>query len=435
MLDNTKFLITDLHIINRMLLHPDFIVCKPKNNYYHSLKHKDYGIKLSLDFRKSVLNGEVIGYGHLEINVSPHYHFNQYRHNGNDFTPENCIKTIIDILTYLGIETNEMNALKVVNIEFGLNIIPDADTKDLINGLYFYKKTPFTIPDTKKPYFKKTDATNYKQIKAYAKGLQFVNFPEYGVNKNTFRFEVKSKQAKNICKYGINTATDLLNLDNYNRLGQVLLDEWEQVLLINLGLKSNELNALKRDEVLFVINAKNFDFWNDMIQPKYRNKFGRYKDKYYSILKTKNNLHHLIKLKIIDKLINLQSGANSTQKTPINRGKVQILKTTPQLINLESAPPNQNNRVCLETKLDISMQRKGSKYLCLVGLKYYKENEPEIYKILEEKYLTEDKKNTDMKTQFYYLAHCIRNVKTNIVHNRKRFENRNYNPNQLQFNF
>ena len=81
------------------------------------------------------------------------------------------------------------------------------------------------------------------------------------------------------------------------------------------------------------------------------------------------------------------------------------------------------------------MQRKGSKYLCLVGLKYYKENEPEIYKILEEKYLTEDKKNTDMKTQFYYLAHCIRNVKTNIVHNRKRFENRNYNKQQLQFNF
>ena len=54
---------------------------------------------------------------------------------------------------------------------------------------------------------------------------------------------------------------------------------------------------------------------------------------------------------------------------------------------------------------------------------------------LKEKYLTNEKKETNLKTQFYYLAHCIRNVKTNIVHNRKRFENRNYNPNQLQFNF
>jgi hypothetical protein len=314
----------------------------------------------------------------------------------------------------------------VVNIEFGLNIVPETDIKNLINGLYFYKKTPFKIGNF--PYFKKTDATSYKQIKAYAKGLQFLESPQYGIHSNTFRFEVKTKQSKNIRKYGIITATDLLNLETYNQLAQNLLDEWKNILLTN---QTPDFSNLKPDEVQFIINAKNFDFWNDMIQPKYRNKFGRYKDKYYSILKTKNNLHHLIKLKIIDKLINLQSGANSTQKTPINRGKVQILKTTPQLINLESAPPHQNNSVCLVTKLDISMQRKGSKYLCLVGLKYYKENEPEIYKILEEKYLTEDKKNTDMKTQFYYLAHCIRNVKTNIVHNRKRFENRNYNKQQL----
>lgn len=410
-----------------MLQHSDFVVCRPKTNNYYSLRHKDFGIKLSLDFRKTKYKNE---FHHLEINTSPHYHFNNYLHNGNDFTPSNAIESVIDILTYLRIKQREYNELKVVNIEFGLNIVPETDIKNLINGLYFYKKTPFKIGNF--PYFKKTDATSYKQIKAYAKGLQFLESPQYGIHSNTFRFELKTKQSKNIRKYGIITATDLLNLETYNQLAQNLLDEWKNILLTN---QTPDFSNLKPDEVQFIINAKNFDFWNDMIQPKYRNKFGRYKDKYYSILKTKNNLHHLIKLKIIDKLINLQSGANSTQKTPINRGKVQILKTTPQLINLESAPPNQNNRVCLETKLDISMQRKGSKYLCLVGLKYYKENEPEIYKILEEKYLTEDKKNTDMKTQFYYLAHCIRNVKTNIVHNRKRFENRNYNPNQLQFNF
>jgi hypothetical protein len=54
------------------------------------------------------------------------------------------------------------------------------------------------------------------------------------------------------------------------------LDEWEQVLLINLGLKSNELNALKRDEVLFVKNVKSIDFWSGL----YRVKFARCKDKY-----------------------------------------------------------------------------------------------------------------------------------------------------------
>ena len=123
-----------------MLLHPDFVVCRPKTNYYHSLKHRTHGAKLSLDFRKAVENGNVIGYGHLEINVSPHYHFNQYQHNGNDFTPEHSIKTIIDILTYLRIELQEYKCLEVVNIEFGLNIIPEIDIKSLIDGLYFCKK-------------------------------------------------------------------------------------------------------------------------------------------------------------------------------------------------------------------------------------------------------------------------------------------------------
>lgn len=435
MIDNTKFLTHSQTIINRLYQHSDFVVCRPKTNNYYSLRHKDFGIKLSLDFRKAVENGKVVGFCHLEINVSPHYHFNQYRHNGNDFTPLQAIKTISDILTYLGIKQREYNELNVCNIEFGLNIIPGADTKDLINGLYFYKKTPFTIPDTKKPYFKKTDATNYKQIKAYAKGLQFLDVPQYGINPNTFRFEVKSKQAKNICKYGINTATDLLNLESHNRLGQILLDEWEQVLLINLGLKSNELNALKRDEVLFVKNVKSIDFWSGL----YRVKFARSKDKYHTILGKKNNLHYLIKLQIIDKLFDLQNVTNSIQKTTINRGILKNDKTTSQLINLENVTDLQNNKVCLVTNLNISMQKKGSKFLCVKGLKYYKENQPETYQELTEKYLTEKQKGKSFDRQNYFIAHNIRNAKTNLQHNpkysRKRFEKRNYNPNQLQFNF
>lgn len=255
MLDNTKFSVTDVEIINRMLLHPDFVVCRPKTNYYHSLKHKTHGVKLSLDFRKAVENGNVIGYGHLEINVSPHYHFNQYRHNGNDFTPENSIKTIIDILNYLGIEQREYNELKVVNIEFGLNIIPETDIKSLIDGLYFYKKTPFKAGAF--PYFKKTDATSYKQIKAYAKGLQFLEFPQYGINPNTFRFEVKSKQAKNIEKYGIENADDLTKLNIYKTLSQTLLNEWENVLLIN---QTPDFSNLKSDDVQFIQSANKIDF-------------------------------------------------------------------------------------------------------------------------------------------------------------------------------
>lgn len=356
MLDNIKFSVTDIGIINRVLLHPDFAQCRPKNNYYHSLKHRTHGAKLSLDFRKAMERGKVIGYGHLEIIASPHYHFNHYQHNGNDFAPTDCIEAIADILTYLGIEQEEYDSLKVVNIEFGLNLIPEQDIKNLINGLLFYKKTPFTIPDTKKPYFKKTDATNYKQIKAYAKGLQFLDYPQYGIHPNTLRFEVKSKQAKNIKKYGIENAQDVTNLNIYKTLNQTLLDEWENILLTN---ETPDFSHLKSDEVQFLQTANKPDFWNDL----YGSKYARTKEKYYALLRGRNNMKHLIKLQIIDKMFSFQNVTNSTQRSLLNNRKVSLKEVKDKLINLENVTNEENYKVCLVTGLDISTQRKGSKFL------------------------------------------------------------------------
>lgn len=309
MLDNIKFSVTDIGIINRALLHPDFVQYRPKNNYYHSLKHRTHGAKLSLDFHKAMERGKVIGYGHLEIIASPHYHFNHYQHNGNDFAPTDCIEAIADILTYLGIEQEEYDSLRVVNIEFGLNLIPEQDIKNLINGLLFYKKTPFITGAF--PYYKKTDATNYKHIKAYAKGLQFLDSPQYGIHPNTLRFEVKSKQAKNIKKYGIENAQDVTNLHIYKTLNQTLLDEWENILLTN---ETPDFSHLKYDEVQFLQTANKPDFWNDL----YGSKYARTKEKYYALLRGRNNMKHLIKLQIIDKMFSFQNVTNSTQRSLLN---------------------------------------------------------------------------------------------------------------------
>lgn len=428
MLDNIKFSVTDIGIINRVLLHPDFAQCRPKNNYYHSLKHRTHGAKLSLDFRKAMERGKVIGYGHLEIIASPHYHFNHYQHNGNDFAPTDCIEAIAGILTYLGIEQEEYDSLKVVNIEFGLNLIPEQDIKNLINGLLFYKKTPFTIPDTKKPYFKKTDATNYKQIKAYAKGLQFLDVPQYGINPNTFRFEVKSKQAKNIKKYGIENAQDVTNLHIYKTLNQTLLDEWENILLTN---ETPDFSHLKSDEVQFLQTANKPDFWNDL----YGTKYARTKEKYYALLRGRNNMKHLIKLQIIDKMFSFQNVTNSTQRSLLNSRKVSPEEVQAQLINLENVTNEENYKVCLVTGLDISTQRKGSKFLREKTLRKIQNDNPTLYKDLEKKYLTAKAKKLSEDVQLYLICKNIRDTDSNPRNNRAKFEERNYPQNQLQFNF
>ncbi|MDV3739516.1 hypothetical protein CMU17_02400 [Elizabethkingia anophelis] len=325
MLDNTKFSTSDLQLINRMLLHPDFIVCKPRNNYYHSLCHKKYGIKLSFDFRKAVENKKVIGFGHLEINISPHYHFNHYKHNGNDFTPEECINTIYEILTYLEIQEHEFELLKVVNIEFGINLLPVFNIKDLIGGLLFHHRKSFKTLNF--PYFKKTDTSSYKQIKAYAKGLQFSEYPQYEINSNMFRYEVKSKQSKNLYRYGIDNASDILTPKTYNTLGQELLNEWDHILIVN---PKTSTDHLKPFEAEFISKAHDVNFWNEILLQKHRNTFNINKEKYYQLLTGNDNLHMEIKKQIIDKLVSFQKCANSTQGIPINREKY-ILKKYPEI--------------------------------------------------------------------------------------------------------
>lgn len=342
MLDNLKFSITDQNIIRRLLgfAESEMIPRKPQNNNY--ICYSKFGALMRFDFRKSMEIGVLIGFRHVEVSISPHYHSNNYLHNGNDFAPLNCLNALRDIFALLQIKETEFDLLKVVNIEYGLNLIPNVDIKNLINGISFHKRTPFIIPDPAKPYFKITDATKYKQIKAYAKGLQFIDYPEYGIDPNTFRFEVKSKQSKCIAKTGIRTVKDLFNEKVYDELFQSILDEWDSILVLN--------NRLKNTQRLKDASVK--DFWQQIMGDKHRIKFIRERENYYKELTAKNNFHHQIKLLIIDKVTSFQNVTNSTQKTMINKGKVNIRGRPSQLINLESVTNSlnisKNNRSDLE---------------------------------------------------------------------------------------
>ena len=431
MLDFIKLRIDNQELINRLFLHPDFVKCKPKNNYYYSKFQKEINTKLQLDFLKSREKGK---FTYVDLCISPHYHFNNYLHNGNDLTPENCIKSIFEILDYLHIKSNESNELKVVNLEVGVNIIPETDVKELINGIYYSKKTPFMVYDSKIPHYRRTEKkdSEYKIIKTYAKGLQCHERQQYEVDINTFRFEVKTKKHRKIKSLGITTAKDLLNIAKYPRLAEEVINEWQNVLLINL---TPDLTTLKRNEVQFIKQSVKFDFWDDLITNKSQNTFSNNKKKYYNILKGKNNLHHLIKLQIIDKIYQLLNCANSPQETPINKGILKTKETALNTIKGENAQLEQTNRQCLVTGLRIDMQKKNSVYLSNAGLLWYYKNNIKTFLQLQNRFLTSNKRKLKINEQIYYIAHNIRNTKTNEFHNRMKFERRNYPDNQLRFDF
>lgn len=305
MLDNLKFTITDQALINRLYEREDFMPCKSPNNRYSTRKHQRTD-KIKLHFYK--VKG---GFSKVDLQISPHYHFNDYRHNGNDFSPQNCIKALKGIFALLGIKPQEYEELKPVNVEYGVNIITSTNPTEIVANTLYYKKTPFVNMQGLESA-KISNGTAYKQIKIYDKGLQcheVLNAPE--IDRNTLRFEIRTKQFKNIRKLGLWNAGDLLHAETYERLGQSLNEEFKFILILD---KTADLSDLKNQEREFIIKANKEDFWDKNLHDYTLKKFIRYRKKYKEIMQSKKIKHSENLGQKISEKIAKNNVLNSTKK-------------------------------------------------------------------------------------------------------------------------
>lgn len=265
MLDLIKFKITDEVQINTVwnneLLE---YVGKSERLYIDEIKEKQTKKYKNLYFIKHQ--------NRLEVSGSIHYFYNDGLHNADDFYIEYCINAINQIKDLFSID---LNKCKIINLEYGVNINPIVDVTDLIHNLVYHEKRQFTRPTTHFS-FKLAGNEAYKQIKAYDKSVQFPHECE-----NTFRFEVRSRQAKFIHSLDLYTLQDLTIPTNYNILITSLLKEWDNILLFDLS----------KD-----IDTKFFNsvFWEDILKNGNRNKFNNQKKLYYKKLGS-NNLHSNIR--------------------------------------------------------------------------------------------------------------------------------------------
>lgn len=428
MLDFIKATTSEPELISRLQRYAQDNLQPHKSQNRNYICYSNGTGRFRFEFRKVVKDGQILGFREVELCFSPHYYFNDDLHNGNDFTPSDCIATIIKIMQVLDISEQEMRDFRLTNLEHGLNLNPDIDIKNLITGIIYTKKTKFR--PNKGDYSIISDSTKYKEIKAYAKGIQFSDNPEYSIPFDCFRFEVRSKQHKAIKRLGIATLADLTNMDKYTALYQSLITEWDNILVIN-------------DEVNTKENTKTY--WDNILANNHRNTFVKTKEKYYKNQPLKINLHLQVKGKIIDKINDFQKCANSTHRTPINTGNLDFENVPGLLINLESAHYSINNTLnidkksgvkneekkprCIITGLDISMQKKGSRFLNFKGLIHYFNNEPKTYQMIRDEFWSLRMENTDLRSEMYYLAKNIRN--RNPRNNRKRFERKTYPRYQL----
>ena len=297
MLDLLKFKIIDEVQINKVwnneLLE---YVGKSERLYIDEIKEKQTKRYKNLYFIKHQ--------NRLEVSGSIHYFYNDGLHNADDFYIEYCINAINQIKDLFSID---LNKCQIINLEYGVNINPIINVTDLIHNLVYHEKRQFTRPTTHFS-FKLAGNEAYKQIKAYDKSVQFPHECE-----NTFRFEVRSRQAKFIHSLGLFTLHDLTLLENYNILIASLLKEWDNVLLFDTS----------KD-----IDAKFFNsvFWEDILKNGNRNKFNNQKKLYYKKLGS-NNLHSTIR-NIIERKSKYLKCVHIPTITKVETAQVKIVFNT-----------------------------------------------------------------------------------------------------------
>lgn len=234
----------------------------------------------------------------LDIIFKPHYYFNDNLHNANDFSPEDCIRVITEFQNVFEIN---LALLPIVNLEFGVNIMQPYDIRDLITFLYSHGRNEFRA-DPDAPFSKKSQSYNkrgkpntFKIFKGYAKGIQFPIW----CDKDTFRWEQKSKRSKRMNGIRVETMADLIKIESYVQMAKSLRNEFAKVLILDDTVSRQNLSTDEKTELERYMNPNT---WY-RFQQKSRNVFSNHVKKFNRLQqKSGNNMKQTIAKLIDEKL-------------------------------------------------------------------------------------------------------------------------------------
>ncbi len=422
MLDYLKVLCSDTKYAKKLYNNPLLRMYSKNQNFRNNLNKETNATKQATHIKiyKEILfcfftKDEV--FTKLEILIKPHYYFNNNLHNANDFTVLNCINTLTEIKELFNLPADK---LTILNIEFGINALSPIDCRDLILSAIYHEKNEFiNSSDSLKfskisfKHHKNGKANKYKQIKFYAKGLQFLDHTDI----NTFRFEIKSKERKYIKALGIYNYADLLKIETYNTLANVVKLEFKKVLILdinNKGLNLTNKELLKLNEYLNTIK------WVKSLQGS-RNLFNKKKVDYQRLLnKTGNNIHTQLNIIVGNKLKELlKKGAISTHNNTSKKGAISDV----YIIGIGTHQLEIKN--CIVTGIGLNKENNGSKYIKTKTLRHLKKYDEQKFSELCS-ILLKNCNSNHTKYESNIITHLAKQIR-NKVYNKQVFRNSGYN--------
>ncbi|MFY0603250.1 MAG: hypothetical protein JXQ93_04830 [Flavobacteriaceae bacterium] len=303
--------------------------------------------------------------------------------NGNLFS----IKDIIQMKNHLQRLFN-CGAEQMIfqNIEFGINTTPLFDPQVFIEGLLFHHGKLFEYRFN--GYFSQVKHERYF-IKIYNKSNH------YGMINNTLRIELKVVKTEDIKYTGIKTFADI-NEINLAKAKNLLLKRFNEVIYYDYSISKKTLTKRQKQTLNKYSNPR---YWIGELKPKNRD-YNKTQLKKY-IVRYSDNLHKQLLLDM-DAKFGIINQLSSSIKFGINNSS-----------NIQLNIPKVESRICLITKLDISMQNSNSILLSHTGLNYYYKNNREIFNQVKKVYLSKKWINEGYNKQIREIAHNIRNTRCN----------------------
>ena len=342
-------------------------------------------------------------------NYNPKKPYSGY--NGNDFNINDIIAVRKHLELVLGCKSSQM---LFQNIEFGVNNCIDFEPKLFLKGLLYHRNKLFDFSHNGN----NAQAEHYNfYFKIYNKSFQ------YGMNENVLRVELKFTKMVEVKDLNFKTFAEI-NQNVLDNAKDLLLKKFDELVYYDYTIDKVKLSNLK---LQFIKNYSNPRYWIEDLKPQHRDRHR--KRLHQIIINHSNNLHQQIKSKIIEKCVIINRPIKNRKCVMINTSNIGLKVTRTTIKNriekLDKTEP-QKTKICIVTKVDISMQ-KQSILLSHTGLKYYYKNDKITFEQIKKKYLSSLWRKSDYQTQIKEIAHNIRTT----INNQRVKQQRIYNPTQF----
>lgn len=394
------------------------------------LEFKRYGNGERANYKGLIITRDNLS---CSVRGSLHKYFNDGKHNYNDFTLSDFIRTISDLEKTLNINAE---TIRIGRIETGVNLDIDMDVDEFIGSVILFNNTHPTTCDNG-IIFKLNDY----DLKLYRKELKG--------HDNRLRIELaikkKRKRESIIKEYATycNTLSDLTNAKVWQAFGNELQSICDNLIIIDregidyTHLKPKDAELLTKGISSFYWTKK----WNSRAtRMRYLDRFVELSSQYGG-----SNIREKIKKATttkIKELIDIDGTHQNVTFSPFMKNATSVENETnvPLLRNakVETNVPfmkdfdngkNETNvhvdkggkrftsSLCEVTSLSLEIGIKQGTYLSAKGVEYYFHNQREIYDKILLPRLSEKWQESELNIQFREIAHSIRNEKYNPKNN------------------